>query len=251
MWKKLLLILLIFSVRANTSTVTLASSDWSPYTGPNLQNNGFTAEIIKQALAHSGMKSHFIYMPWKRAMESVRAGEIDALYSAYYSYERAASYLLTDPYISSELMFAVHKDSPLSGYNALSDLIQYRIGVVRGYVNSQEFDQADYLNKEEVTSDHLNLKKLLGKRVDLIVIDKYVALHLLSSMNYPENSIRFLDKPLDRKPVYVMFSRENTQSPARVEAFNRGLQAIKAAGVYQKILEVYGFSVQSEPVVNN
>ncbi|MBB1488030.1 substrate-binding periplasmic protein [Oceanospirillum sediminis] len=251
MWKKLLLILFILSVRANASTVTLVSSDWPPYTGPNLKNNGFTAEIIKQALAYSGITSHFIYMPWKRAMESARAGEVDALYSAYYSYERAASYLLTEPYISSELMFAVHKDSALSGYNELADLVQYRIGVVRGYVNNQEFDQADYLNKEEVTNDQLNLKKLMGRRVDLIVIDKYVALHLLSSMNYPENSIRFLDKPLDMKPVYVMFSRENIQSPARVEAFNRGLQAIKAAGIYQKILKMYGFSVQPEAVDNH
>ncbi len=244
MTKVLALLLALTSFKAMAETVTFVSSSWPPYTGLELAHGGFTNEIIRQALEQTNLKSKFIYMPWRRAMESVKTGEIDALYSAYYSTERASTYIASEPYVYSDLMLATHSDSHISGYKTLADLSPYRIGVVRGYVNSPEFDQADFLQKEPVTNDKLNLKKLLGKRVDLIVIDRFVALHLLQSMGKSEKSIRFLAKPLDQKPVHIMFSRKNTLSAARVEAFNSGLKIIKQQGIYQEILKRYGFFVR-------
>lgn len=244
MTKVLALLLALTSFEAMAETVTLVSSNWPPYTGLELVNGGFTNEIIRQALEQTNLKTKFIYMPWRRAMESVKTGEIDALYSAYYSTERANTYIASEPYVYSDLMLVAHSDSHIYGYKTLADLSPYRIGVVRGYVNSPEFDQANFLQKEPVTNDKLNLKKLLGKRVDLIVIDRFVALHLLQSMGKSESSIRFLAKPLDQKPVYIMFSRKNTLSTTRVEAFNSGLKIIKQKGIYQDILKRYGFFIR-------
>jgi polar amino acid transport system substrate-binding protein len=59
------------------------------------------------------------------------------------------------------------------------ELQSKRIGVVRGYINTKMFDLATYLDKHEATTDHINLKKLYFKRLDLIVIDKNVADHLI------------------------------------------------------------------------
>jgi polar amino acid transport system substrate-binding protein len=49
---------------------------------------------------------------------------------------------------------------------------QYTFGVVKGYVNTPEFDAAIFLKKVESASDEEYLRNLINGRVDLIFIDR-------------------------------------------------------------------------------
>jgi len=111
-------------------------------------------------------------VPWERALrESAEGTRYDGLLGAYYSDERAAVYLLSDSLLTLSIDLIARKDSGIR-YETLKDLRNYKIGIIRGSVNSKEFDAATYLNKDLVSDPLLNLRKLLAGRVDLIVDSK-------------------------------------------------------------------------------
>jgi len=223
------------------TNVSLAVLNWEPYVGEELKNYGFGAEIISEAFSRSGDKAIFHFMPWVRALKDTEIGKYDAVCFGYYSKERAKTYAFSEPYAQSSLVFYKHRDSQIA-YTSLEDLKPYKIGVIRGFVNSVEFDKADYLHKEEVHSEVLNMKKLLNKRVDLIVIDKYIAQYLLNTM-FIDNKSDFeaLEPPLKTQPLYLMFSKKVTNYKQKLKDFNEGLQQITDDGTIDTIMENHGF----------
>lgn len=232
-----------FQSSVKAEEICMTSCDWAPYTAENLKNYGFTAEIIKAALKQVGYTVTFKFFPWKRALKTVLGGKCDAVFSAYYSAERAEKYALSDPYIEGGIYLCTLKDKNIE-YKTLKDLAPYNIGVVLGYANTDEFDSADYLKKDPAPSDLLNLKKLIKGRTDLIVIDKYVALHNLKNSPYLEGdlrSIKFLEPPLKVMPVHAMFSKAIPGYEKKVSDFNKGLKEIKENGTLDKILQDHGF----------
>lgn len=225
--------------------IILSSTNWEPYAADTIENQGFTAEIIKEAFKRSGYSAELVFMPWKRAIIEAEQGKYDGLFSAYYSDERAQKFVISDPYISGPLMLCVRKDFNKDKYSSIKDFTNLTVGVVRGYTNTPEIDGADYIQKDEAVDDAMNMMKLVMKRIDIIVIDKYVALAELQKIKKGgkyNGEIKFLEPPLEMKPVHVMFPKVKADHQKIMEAFNQGLKAIKADGTILKIKEKHGFS---------
>jgi polar amino acid transport system substrate-binding protein len=222
---------------AAQQTVSLATLEWPPYTGKNLVNNGFTAEIVGAAFQAVEVETKTTFLPWSRGLKEVSEGRIDAIYPAYYSRERLEAYTFSSPFISGPLVFIKRKETQVD-FEELQDLKQYSIGVVHGYVNTPEFDEADFLNKKAVKSDEQNIVKLIKGRLDLAVVDKFTALNILAT-KYPESlgKLDFVTKPLEEKPLHVMCSKMSDRQQELCSMFNRGLILIKKNGKYQKIIE--------------
>lgn len=222
-------------------SVSLAVLNWEPYVGENMKDYGFGAEIISTAFSRLGYRVEFNFMPWVRALKDTEIGKYDAVCFGYYSNERAKTFAFSEPYAVSSLVFYQHRDSKIS-FTSLEDLKPFRIGVVRGFVNTAEFDKADYLQKEEVHTELLNMKKLLNKRVDLIVIDKFIAQYLLKT-KFKRNEAEFeaLEPPLKTQPLYLMFSKNVKNYEHRLKDFNLGLQQISEDGTIAKIMAKHGF----------
>ncbi|WP_147822447.1 substrate-binding periplasmic protein [Salidesulfovibrio onnuriiensis] len=243
--------LLVLSFPAfGQDTISFATVDWQPYAGEYLPEYGVGSAIIAEACRRVGLKASFHFMPWKRAMDDVARGKYDALYSAYYSEERARTYALSRPYIHGQLVLCARKGNRLKWDGTIRSLAPYRLGVVLGYVNTPEFDGADYLQKDVAPSDLLNLSKLLNDRLDAVVIDKFQAIYLLkNSCTLPGsvNDVDFLFPPLDEKDIYVMFSKELPGWENRLERFNKGLEMIEADCVKDKIMMKFGFIEPENP----
>jgi len=168
---------------------------------------------------------------------------MDGLFSAYHSAERTKYFAISTPYIQSDIRFCILKNRNIRFEN-LPSLTPYTIGVVTGYVNSPAFDKADYLKKDVASSDLTNLRKLLSKRVDLIVIDKYVALYHLKNSPFIGGNIRdvkFLDPPLILMPVHLMLSKAISGYEKKLFDFNTGLKLIQKDGTYNRIIHALGF----------
>ncbi len=164
--------------------VSFATTEWEPYSGENLPGYGVGSAIIAEACSRVGIKPTFHFMPWKRAMNDVRIGKYDALYSAYGSRDRSKIYAVSKPYISGQLVLCAKRGTNIHWDGSIRSLAPYRIGVVLGFVNTPEFDNAKYLDKDVGPSDLLNLNKLLNGRIDLVVIDLYQALYLIKTARY-------------------------------------------------------------------
>ena len=220
--------------------IALATTEWPPYVSQSLSDDGFTSEIIRQAFARVGYTVTLSFMPWKRALGKVEEGRYDAAYPAYYSEERARIYALSKPFSTAPLGFYKRKDRDI-GYQTLRDLRPYRIGVVRGYVSTSALDTVDFLEKDIADNDTQNLRKLLKGRVDLIVIDKLTAQHLLNTV-LPEgrHQLEFITPPLAENFLHVLFSRHTKAYEKIRHDFHQGLQQILEDGTIQKILEKHG-----------
>lgn len=229
------------TAEAGKNIIKLATLDWAPYVGQDLPKYGFTTAIVSEAFKRAGYEVKVDFMPWVRVVKETEAGNYDAAFPEYYSDERAAAFFMSEPFASGPLGFYKRKADNIP-YAKLEDLKPYRIGVVRGYINTPEFDAADYLQKEEASSDELNLRKLLAGRIDLIVIDKFVAQYLIKT-SFPEatDDLEFMKPPLLDQSLYVIFPRGVASSEEKLQAFNAALKTMREDGTLERILEEYGF----------
>ncbi len=246
--KRVLLTLVMLTFFAATSqaeeVISFATVNWEPYASETVKDYGFTSVIIAEACKRAGYKAEFNFMPWNRALNVVKKGDFDAVYNGYYSKERAEQYALSESYANGPLTLIAKKGSGISYGGDLKGLSKYMIGIVKGYAYTPEFDEAGYLKKEEASSDLTNLKKLLGDRVDVIAMDKYVALSLVQSdpgLKGKSDQLDFLTPPLGDNKLYVLFSKNRPGTDKKLAAFNKGLKEIHADGTVQKIMKRFGF----------
>lgn len=247
LWFVVAMVVLLTGVSAFAGQpVKLVSCEWAPYGSEKIQGNGFACEIIKEAFKRSGYDAEFVFQPWARAMKDAEDGKYDGLFNAYLNEERGQKFHPSDPYADSVLLICSRSDFPKTSYASVKELSEYKIGLVKGYANSPEIDNADYLTKDFAYDDQMNLSKLLNNRVDLIVIDKFTALSDIKENKYSgasSSSIKFLTPPVDTKPVYILFTRKKDDIQKIIDAFNKGLSEIKADGAIDKIMEKNGFLV--------
>jgi polar amino acid transport system substrate-binding protein len=118
----------------------------------------------------------------------------------------------------------------------LEKLKGHTIGTVRGYANPLNFEAA-HLQTEEVGNDITNLRKLDKARIDLALVDKALAKHLIKQ-EWPDgnNNLVWLEPPVQTMPLFVGISRYNPDFGKILSNFNKGLGDIKRSGEYDKIL---------------
>lgn len=246
MLKKMIMIIALSTLCLANSlaageTVVLTTLDWEPYIGEKLPNQGFVAEIVKEAFKRSGYEVKFQFYPWARSVKMSDDGVVDGYFPEYYAKEREEFASFSEPFDGGPVGFFKKKTDKIS-YSKLEDLKAYKIGVVRGYVNEEKFDAAKFLKKEEATDDLTNIKKLLAGRIDMFVCDKFVGLSIANSqMPDKVKELEFIDPPLITQNLYVCISKKAKNNTAKIKAFNDGLVKMKKDGAYKKILAKYGF----------
>ena len=229
------------SLQAKDNSVSLATLDWEPYIGEKLADQGYVASIIRQSYKASGYNTSIVFMPWARVVVMARAGIYDGYFPEYFTESLKSDYLVSEPFPGGPLVFFKRKSESIA-FKTLSDLKDYKIGVVRGYVNTKEFDEADYLHKEVADNDLTNLRKLVRKRLDLIVADKFVGTHLLKqNMPGKVDEVEIMTPFLEEKSLHLCISKKVPDAPAKIKAFNEGLKIIKDNGTFAAILQANGF----------
>lgn len=217
---------------AQAADFKLTTLEWAPYTGAELQGMGFVTATIVDAMKSAGASAEVQFFPWSRA---VRLVDTDPAYTgffpAYYSRERARRYLYSDPVGRSTVVFLERADAPVA-WSSYDDLRGKRLGVVRGFVNTEELD-ARIANKtllaEEVLDDRSNILKLAAGRLDLAVIDSLVYQHLVRTdpeVGRVAAHLQANPKVLEVKNLYVCFQRTPAGAVAQ-RALNTGLRKVR------------------------
>lgn len=244
MFKRLgiaLLLVFIFTTAHAGDKVVLATLDWEPYVGQNMKNQGYVAEVVKEAFKRGGMDVEIQFHQWSRVVGLAKAGKVDGYFPEYLSDEVKKYAEFSTPMPGGPLGFFKRTDKDIS-YTVLQDLKGKKIGVVKGYVNTKEFDDAAFLTKDAAKDDLTNFKKLVAGRLDLLVADKFVGTHLMKT-NMPDKAtaVEFISPPLAEPELYVCISNKATANAEKLKAFNAGFEQIKADGTLEKILKSHGF----------
>jgi polar amino acid transport system substrate-binding protein len=228
-------------VCADDKVIVLAHEiSWAPHYGKDLEQGGYTVEIIREALKRVGYELETVWLPWKRAQVEAARGDYDGLGASYYTEERATKFAYSDPIAATEIVFFRRAEDDIR-YSKLEDLKPYKIGTGFEYGYPEKFLKADYLQKVEAYELKTNITRLLHKRVDLIIGSREAILFCLRQ-EYPDriDSLEILGDPLETMSLYVLFSKNRPDYKQKVEDFNRGLKMIKEDGTYQKILKKHG-----------
>jgi len=225
---------------AQNDVVTISSLEWPPYAGSSLRQGGATTEVIRTAFHKAGFEIKVVYKDWPTAIEMARKGheQVIAYYPGYHCRHREG-FIASDPVGNSPLGFAEHVDAPLL-WRSLDDIgdRNLKIGTVRGYTNTDEFDAKvgmGWIHAISSENDAANLRKLLRKRIDGAVVDKYVLAFLKATdeiLRKDPERLRFNDKPLEEKTFYLCF-RDDEKGGELMRAFNLGLSELDVDGMVQ------------------
>ncbi|HEY8025705.1 MAG TPA: transporter substrate-binding domain-containing protein [Burkholderiaceae bacterium] len=238
---RLLFLLTISSCAAAGSdkTIAFASTEFPPFYGADLPNQGVLTDITVRAFKRMGYRVSVQFLPFARTLSYGKEGSVDGVIALWYSEERAQWFVFSEPLAPNLVGFYKRKRDTIH-FNSLQDLTPYRIGTVSGYANPPAFDAA-HLTVDAVPSDETNLKKLYAGHIDLALIDQVVARYLIKT-KYPEfaDALEWMGPALEVRPQYIAFSKKSQNYLTYQKDFSAGLKKLSASGELQSILRQYG-----------
>ena len=221
---------------AQARDISMLTVEWAPHYGSALPENGLTTALVKAAFRAGGHSSQVDFIPWARALKEVEDGKADVVMGAYFNEERAQKYYYSDRIYSLDLGLIARPGLDVLKYESLRELSAYKIGISRGFSNSEEFDAADYLDKDVATFPNLNIRKLFRGRIDMAVMNFDLFRYEAKQEGFCISDVTFMDPPLSTEGLYVMASRNIRDGEKIIEDFNRGLLAIRQNGEFDRIV---------------
>ncbi|MDH3631822.1 MAG: transporter substrate-binding domain-containing protein [Gammaproteobacteria bacterium] len=236
--KSLLSILLAFvllpSVQARE--ISMLTVEWAPHYGSELPEEGLTTAIVKAAFRAGGHVSEVDFIPWTRALKEVEEGKADIVMGAYHNKEREQTYIFSDPIYFLQLGLIARPGLGITRYDSLRELAPYSIGISRGFANSEEFDAANYLNKQVASFPNLNIRKLFRGRIDMAVMNFDLFRYEARKEGFCIGNVEFVEPPLETHGLYLMASRNIADGNKVIADFNRGLAKIRQNGQFDRIV---------------
>lgn len=165
---------LVGAAWAEEPQVRYCFNDWPPYAMmTDGEAGGISVEILREATKRAGMKANFVELPWKRCLEMVRRGSLDAVIDAAERPDFRQGEVSFSYYTNT---FWVREDFPIDSLD-FTALAGKTIGVIDGYVYPdalmEDIGRAG-MRIETSIDDGTNIRKLAFGRVDSIIGD-YVA----------------------------------------------------------------------------
>lgn len=215
--------------------------NWHPYVGQSLHEDGYAAQIVDEAFSLQGYKVIRHWMPWKRVVVEAKQGErCNAASEIYLTKERENWLWYSKPYAAVRMVIFAKKSRNFS-YKNVADLAIYKIGLIRGTAVSSEFDQANFLNKQEVNTLKQGVEMLYANRLDFFVsaemgVKNFIN-NSISHYNKNNEALVVLEPELSTHEFHLGFSKKDKSNIERINAFNIGLNKLKASGRYEAILK--------------
>lgn len=241
----------------SNKVLNLATLEWPPYIGESLCNKGWVFQFVVANLVNKGYQVNVHFFPWARSVKMVESGQMDILFPEYFIEDSAPSDVisgkkrkellaLSNQFPGGNISFMKRKGEKFEYEGNLLSLKGEKIGVVRGYQNTPEFDAMMDAGHFQIISavDELQLAKLLvAKRVNLIIGDPSVFRY---SINYSklslQNKLALLDGIEELKPslkynhLYFAISTQKPHWKTLIDDINLSLLTFKLSGATERII---------------
>lgn len=211
---------------------------WPPYIIDTSDYPGISVEIAQRAYASQGYQLEMDIRPWSRAFKEIQHGRDQIVIAAWYSASREPQLRFSNPYLYTEISLISRKDHPVP-FGNFKDLKGKTVGIVEHYAYDDDFMASKWFQRVPASDLITNIRKVLVGRVDLFIEDARVARWTMVENSISPEEFTYIHPPVSISPLYVMVARDNPKAQVYLEAFNRGLEAIKANGEYDAILHKY------------
>jgi len=238
--------------------VSLSTLEWAPYIGQNICKQGWVQQLTVALLASQGYEVTVSFYPWARTISMAEKGRVDILFPEYFIEPAAPSDVikgtkrtdhlaLSSPIPGGPIALLKRKDFKTPFTGELTALKGQRIGVVRGYQNTPEFDalmDSGFFHTDNSVDDLMNAIKLSKDRVDYIVGDPSVIFfsiktgkHLSDKMKkIITNNIEVVKPPLQYNNLYYAVSKKNPEWRKLLQTLNAAIASFEKDGTTQQII---------------
>ena len=232
----------------NESTVLkIAGSTWEPYIGKQLPGNGLAVDLVTQVMKRAGYEVEMEFMPWQRVSEGLENGKVDLSVASWFSETRALESQFTEAYLVNDLMIVKRKNDPLT-FNSVAEFKQgvdkkgYRLGAMKDFGYGNVFNEiAPLVSLNQYKYCNLMMRDVASKNTDIALIDHWTALSSMRSKKNIADHLEITQTPLISRNLHATISHRNSQHKEISINFNQALNAMKADGSYNKILEQHSY----------
>lgn len=255
-WILLLIFLPCAALHAETLRVAISELDYPPY---HYRSDGklvgVSIDYAREVADKAGYQLSFERMPFERILHEMRAGRVDMVVLLFKNEERQQYiHYLDKPYIHEESHIVVATDQEMFPDRFSGDFQafkEYPVVSVRGYFHGELFTEADYLEKQEVTSEAELLRRLLSGR-PMVAVSNRAIISYHARLQNQNHRIRILLPAIDNVADYLAFSNKLKNFREVVKRFNHAQQEYMSSSAYQELMNKYGFDndpalLQSRP----
>lgn len=167
--------------------------------------SGYSVEIIRQLQQKLGVNQKIEVMPEARAMHTLDNYPNVVMFSITRNAEREDKYHWLAHVLSKRWIFFSKHDSLLDA-SSLEQIIDSRIGVVRGDVREGWLKQKGASDLASVVSYDSAIKMLLSERIELLLYESFGVYSSLKKLGYRRDAVKpqYVAKSSD---VYIVMSK--------------------------------------------
>jgi len=246
-----------YSFKLGDKKLNLATLNWSPYIAQGICEHGWIFQSTVALIHSMGYGASITFYPWARAISVVESGKADILFPEYFIEPEAPSdvfsgtrrldhLVLSKSFGWGPIAFIARKDFDTELYKGdLKALFNERIGVVRGYQNTPEFDYL--MDRGEfaivtATNDLMNVDLLMNNRVNLIIGDPEVIYsEIRNSKRLPDeknrllNGIKIVDPIIQMNALFYAVSKKSSFDGMLLVELNQAIETFKEYGIFDEI----------------
>lgn len=244
-------LLLLTSPFGGAKPLILNDIDWPPYffSANNGNLPGLAKDVLQHCLAQSNVEMTFVNLPVKRTHLFMQSGMLDITVYSYKPERENFVIYGSEPIFNSEYGFVVNADSGIE-IESLEDLNPLTVGHMPGLSHTPALMKIiDEKRQFNMVAEGHSVEALFSQmlsqnpRFDIMPNSKSTFFWKAKELGISDK-IEVLDFVLANKEYYVTVSKK-TRNLDQPELFLQNMDdcliRIKENGVYQKILERYGF----------
>lgn len=246
--KRLLLAAVFVANTVFADTILVRSDEWMPYNGDPKrgQPEGYTVEILREALEGAGHTVIYEVVSFERAIKSFESGEITCLANVALEApdnprtKNTVGFAATSLFISKQVSKKGWEFDDISSFDPLR-----KIGLPQGWTWTEEYGQYFKQNsnrvKEIAGANALDkaIKMLSVGSLDLYIEDRNVFESKAKQLKLI-NKVVFAGYPYKGFPMYASCSKSNKNSEAYLKLIDDKIVEMRKNGKLKVLLNKYG-----------
>lgn len=222
---------------AFAQTFKIMTEEYSPYNfTKDGKITGISTEIVREILKRIGHPDNIEVFSWSRGYNLIQQKGNHILFSTTRTEKRENLFKWVGPLALNKTVFFAKKGSNIS-VASINDARKVKsIGVYKDAFGEMLLKEKGFTNIDSVVDNKLNLKKLIGGRIDLWIINELTGVQIAKEAGLTDKIESVFE--VQTKQLYMAFSK-NTPDEI-IKKWQKALDEIKADGSYARILRKYG-----------
>jgi polar amino acid transport system substrate-binding protein len=263
MKRSILIFIMFYFISVNaafscvTRTIIIAGDEEDIYSckskTPKGEFNGICYAIVEKVAAFLDIKISYRLMPFDKLLQEARAGKVDAIIPVAKNRDKHEYLYFPENgiWVEEHYLFTLKKYGIMYSGD-MYDLMNFPIGVVKGYSYGDKFDSA--VNSKQIQT--VVYPGISGVMEQLKKGEIKIGVGNRDKINYLKSKLKIndlvlLEPCISKDMLYLAFSKKKKAHEELAKLFSDGIETFRRSKEFQKILDDYGFCIPTVKLAAN